>query len=301
MKKGLLPNGWEVYNFGNDNTLKIFPPYTFKFKPKPHIAVDDIQQCILDNFWNQYINKRDDKGYMLSILNSLAEYFSTMNKKGPKPVNVETQELIPLYVLYNGNKPGIYLNYEEIISQKLEAERKNKDLLWRKYLDFNDALKYARSMIGENYYIEPKAKEFIENNIPTPPQPKYAKGEASGSKKSREEESPIYQSYKECLIKGMDPLDSEHIDMKIDEKMEEARNIIIGEIKEVVLRELRVELYERFHKLKKENNEKFDELKKENNENFDKLKKEYDEYKINHFLNDDGKYDVNMEDSQLPE
>ena len=80
MKRGTLAGRNECFIFGDDNKLKIFSPNTFNFRPKKHIILDEIQECILDNFWNQYNNKRDDKGYMLSILNSLAEYFNMLNK-----------------------------------------------------------------------------------------------------------------------------------------------------------------------------------------------------------------------------
>ena len=132
MKRGILPNRTEVFTFGIENTLKIFPPNTFKFNPKSHIALDDIQQCILDNFWYQYNNKREEKGYMLSILNSLAEYFNMMNKKLPKSTKMEPQEIKPLYVLFDGNKPGIYITYEEIAIEKLEARKKKEDITWKK-------------------------------------------------------------------------------------------------------------------------------------------------------------------------
>lgn len=305
MKRGTLPNGTEVFTFGTENSLKIFPPNTFKFKPKSHIALDNIQECILDNFWFQYCNKTSEKGYMLSILHSLAEYFNMMNKKKPIATNIETQEMVSLYVLYDGIKPGIYITYEEIIKEKLEARKRSEDLNWKKYADANVAISMARSILGDNYYIEPKAIEYIQKlsgiyeNIPASPASKYAKTQSS--RKGKEEESSKYQTYKSCLMEGVDPLDAEHIDLKIEEKMEEMRNIMKEEIKEVVLKELQVEFYEKFYKLKKDNEEKFEKLKKENDEKFEKFKKEDLEFKIDNFLNDDGKYDVNMEDSQLPE
>lgn len=92
MKKGLLPTRDECYFFGEQNKLKIFQPNTFNFKPKAHIKLDDIQRCILDNFWYQYTVKREEKGYMLSILNSLAEYINQMNKHLPKPERVEIKK-----------------------------------------------------------------------------------------------------------------------------------------------------------------------------------------------------------------
>lgn len=108
------------------------------------------------------------------------------------------------------------------------------------------------------------------------------KGEASGSKKPKEEESPKYDSYKQCLVKGVDPLDGEYIDQKIDEKMEEAKNSIIAEIKEQVLREVRVEVTEKIYELKNQYEE------------------ELTKFKEDHFLKYE-KYDLDMEDSQLPE
>lgn len=260
MKRGLLPNGSEVFTFGSNNSLKIFPPNTFKFKPKGHIYIDEIQQCILDNFWFQHNVKKEETGYMLSILNSLAEYFNMMNKKVPKSANIKTEELIALYVLYDGNKPGIYFTFEEILKQKLEARKIKMDLSWRKYYDINEALRYAREMIGENYYIEPKAKEYIQKyrggGTSAPTSPNYTKGEASTSSKvkeellflMKEEESPKYQTYKSCLLKGLDPLDSEYIDMKIDEKFQEVKKLIKEELKEDILKELRKSLIESLKK-----------------------------------------------------
>ena len=71
------------------------------------------------------------------------------------------------------------------------------------------------------------------------------KGEASGSKKPKEEEPPKYDSYKQCLVKDVDPLDGEYIDQKIDEKIGDAMNSTKLEIKEQVLREVRVEMTEK--------------------------------------------------------
>ena len=61
MKKGACPSENEYFNFGTENKLRIFPPNTYKLKPRDHIVLDEIQECILDNFLFQYINKREDK------------------------------------------------------------------------------------------------------------------------------------------------------------------------------------------------------------------------------------------------
>uniref|UniRef100_A0A452XNF0 Uncharacterized protein n=2 Tax=Aegilops tauschii subsp. strangulata TaxID=200361 RepID=A0A452XNF0_AEGTS len=79
MKRGLLSTGNECFILGEDNKLKILPHKTFSLKPKSHILVDEIQRCIIDSFWFQHTFKREEKIYILSILNSLPEYFNTMN------------------------------------------------------------------------------------------------------------------------------------------------------------------------------------------------------------------------------
>lgn len=262
MKRGLLPNGVEVFTFGNENTLKIFPPNTFKFKPKGHIALDEIQECILDNFWFQYNNKREEKGYMLSILNSLAEYFNMMNKKLPISANIAVQEYKPLYVLFDGIRPGIYMTFEEIIKEKLDARKRKEDITWKKYVDVNEALSRARGMIGENYYIEPKAKEYIQKikgeEISSSSNTKNVKEETIILNKVKGEESLKYQTYKDCLIKGVDPLDSEYIDLKINEALEDASKIWKEELKEEIFKELRLELMQKFEEMKKENDLKIE-------------------------------------------
>jgi hypothetical protein len=84
MKRSTIHMGVESFSFGNDNKLKIFSSNSFKFKPNDHIIIDEVQKYILDNLWYQYNNKREERGYMLSILNSLVEYFHMMNEALPK-------------------------------------------------------------------------------------------------------------------------------------------------------------------------------------------------------------------------
>ena len=102
MKKGTRPSGGEYFSFGIDNKLRIFPPNTYKFKPQDHIVLDEIQECILDNFWFQHNNKREDKCYMLAILNSLAEYFYMINRKLQQKEPSSNIEKKPIYVIYRG-------------------------------------------------------------------------------------------------------------------------------------------------------------------------------------------------------
>ena len=160
MKKGTSPIGGECFNFRTENKLRIFSPNTYKFKPRDHIVLDDIQECILDNFWFQYNNKREDKGYMLAILNSLAEYFHMINGKiQPKELS-GNMEKKAIYVICRGKTPGIYISFKEVIAQQIEKE-KDGGVSWKKYLDIDQALSYARSTLGVNYFLELAAKDYI--------------------------------------------------------------------------------------------------------------------------------------------
>ena len=86
-------------------------------------------------------------------------------------------------------------------------------------------------------------------------------------------------TYKECLIKGVDPLDGEYIHLKIEEKYNQIYAEMKKDLKDEVLKEVLQEITGKF----------------------DKMKKEYDAYELDKFLNndDENKTDVKMEDSQL--
>lgn len=277
MKRGMSFNGMETFSFGAENKLRIFPANSYKFKPKDHIALDDMQECILDNFWYQYNHKREDKGYMLSILNSLSEYFNMMNGKISSSEKIEAPEIKPLYILYDGKAPGIYTTFEKILKEKVEAKYTG-GISWKKYTNIEETLSLARQMLGINYYIEPEAKEYIQKHklaqnriIPKeiPITKKMEEGQTSSKK----------QTYKECLIKGVDPLDGEYIDQKIEEKFEKIYPEWKKEIRQEVLKEVKEEIAEEFSKLKKEYDD------------FDLLLKNDEEIKT----------DDTMEDSQYPD
>jgi hypothetical protein len=65
-------------------------------------------------------------------------------------------------------------------------------------------------------------------------------------------------TYKECLMKGVDPLDGEYIDWKLDEKFDVIAPQWKKDIKEEILKEVKMEMNENFEELKKEYNAKFD-------------------------------------------
>lgn len=276
MKKGLLPNGMETFIFSPENKLRIFPPKTFNFKPKDHIKIDEVQQCVLDNLWYQYNHKREERGYFLSILNCLSEYFNHINTFIYTQDKVQMEPHKILYVLYQGKVPGIYLSFEEIIAQKME-EKHQGDTLWMKHTSIDKALASARKLIGFNYYIEPAAKEYMQKynkTIPdqAPPDTKKAK--------VKEEPSSSQTTYKQVLEKGIDPLDGEYIDLKIEEKIENIAPKWKKDIKESIVKELKKGIIKETMDIKKEIKEKLKEqvsqITKEIKDNFEKFKEEYD-------------------------
>jgi hypothetical protein len=116
MKRIVNHMGVESISFGNDKKLKIFSPNSFKIKPNDHIIIDDVQECILDNLLYQYNNKREKRGYMLSILNSLAEYFHMTNESlSMNDDGHDSVEQKSIYVIFEDNKIAVYISYEEVI------------------------------------------------------------------------------------------------------------------------------------------------------------------------------------------
>ena len=275
MKRGTSPIGDECFNFGTENKLRIFPPNTYKFKPRDHIVLDDIQECILDNFLFQYNNKREDKGYMLAILNSLAEYFHMINGKiQPKESSVNIEKR-PIYVIYRGKIPGIYVTFESIIAQQVEREN-DGGVSWKKYSDIDQALSYARSILGINYFIEPAAKDYIQKYK----RAKDVKINLPGVN-IREEGSSRVSTYKDVVKRDTESLNEEVLEKKIKERLEARISLLKKDIKEEVLQEVRHEI-----------NEKFENIRKDYEEN---IKKDYDS-KMNIQISDDDDNDDEMLD-----
>ena len=255
MKRAMNFAGIESFVFGTDNKLRIFPPNSYKFNPKDHIVIDEVQECLLDNFWFQYNNKREDKGYMLSILNSLAEYFHMINELLPTADVPEKVEQENLYLIFNGKKPGLYTSFEQLAMQKLDAEMKGGSLTWKKFTNIDEALSKTRMALGVNYYIEPTAKEYIQNFKKAhvkknPVAPVVSKIKEEGTSKK--------PTYKEYLVKGVDPLDGSYIDMKIEEKFESIAPEWKKDIKEDILNEIRKEFNAKFEEIKKSYEEKYE-------------------------------------------
>ena len=151
---------------------------------------------------------------MLAILNSLAEYFHMINGKiQPKEPSANIDK-IPIYVIYRGKTPGIYVSYEAVIAQQIEKE-KDGGVSQKKYLDIDQTLSYARTILGVNYFLEPATKDYIQ---------KYKKANEIkpiwAGPNIREEGSSRPHTYKEAVKKDIDPLNEEYVNTKIKEKIE---------------------------------------------------------------------------------
>ncbi|KAK3165228.1 hypothetical protein QOZ80_1AG0030530 [Eleusine coracana subsp. coracana] len=176
----------------------------------------------------------------------MSEYFNHINTFLYTQDKVETEPRKVIYVLYQGKVPGIYLSFEEIIAQTME-ERNQGDTLWRKYTSIDQALAFARKIIGINYYIEPAAKEYIQDHNKTIPGQTLPDNKKA---KVKEEASSSQPTYKQVLEKGIDPLDGEY--WKIEEKFENIAPIWRKDIKESIAKEMKKDIIKEVTDIKKE-------------------------------------------------
>ncbi|KAI9095316.1 hypothetical protein K1719_026350 [Acacia pycnantha] len=94
----------EIMTFGSTVTVEYPRRHDKAFKPLPHLpTLDESQQCLLDALWNASTAKQKH-----TTLNALNFYFSKILEK-PLSKNFS------FYVLFRGERPGIYINYPELI------------------------------------------------------------------------------------------------------------------------------------------------------------------------------------------
>ena len=118
---------------------------------------------------------------------------------------------------------------------------------WKKYLDIDQALSYARTILGVNYYLEPAAKDYIQ---------KYKKANEIkpiwAGPNIREEESSRPHTYKEAVKKDIDPLNEEYVNTKMKEKLESITLQWKKDIKEEILQEIKGEIDAKFENIMKD-------------------------------------------------
>ena len=118
---------------------------------------------------------------------------------------------------------------------------------WKKYLDIDQALSYARTNLGVNYYLEPAAKDYIQ---------KYKKANEikpiGVGPNIREEGSSRPHTYKETVKKDIDPLNEEYVNTKIKEKLETMTLQWKKDVKEEILQEIKGEIDAKFENIMKD-------------------------------------------------
>ena len=118
---------------------------------------------------------------------------------------------------------------------------------WKKYLDIDQALSYARTILGVNYFLEPVAKDYIW---------KYKKANEIKpicvGPNIREEGSSRPHTYKEAVKKDIDPLNEEYVNTKIKEKLETMTLQWKKDIKEEILQEIKGEIDAKFENIMKD-------------------------------------------------
>jgi len=142
----------------------------------------------------------------------------------------------PIYVIYRGKIPEIYISFEEVIAQQIEKE-KDRGVSWKKYLDIDQTLSYPRIILGVNYFLEPAAKDYIQ---------KYRKANEIkpilAGPNIREEGPSRPHIYKEAIKKDIDPLNEEYVNTKMKEKLESITLQWKKDIKKEILQEIKGEI-----------------------------------------------------------
>ena len=116
-----------------------------------------------------------------------------------------------------------------------------------KYLDIDQALSYARTILGVNYFLGPATKDYIQ---------KYKKANEIkpiwAGPNIREDEPSRPHTYKEAEKKDIDPLNEEYVNTKIKEKLETMTLQWKKDIKEEILQEIKGEIDAKFENIMKD-------------------------------------------------
>lgn len=116
----------------------------------------------------------------------------------------------------------------------------------KKYLDIDQALVYARSIIGLNYFLELAAKEYIQKYKKT----KELKINLPGVNIQEDEPSKI-PTYKD-VKKETESLNEETIEKKLKERLESIIPQRKKDIKQEVMQEIRHKIEEKFESINKD-------------------------------------------------
>jgi len=125
------------------HSLICYPNSNLSFRQLPECVLDKPQKCLADNLWMAY-NKKDNK-YFIASLNALCQYFTDKSRENK----------FKYYVVIHGKTNGIFQTWIEVV----ESINGVKTPLFKGFNDFNEALDYARGILGPNYYISPALRQ----------------------------------------------------------------------------------------------------------------------------------------------
>ncbi|KAI9084690.1 hypothetical protein K1719_033334 [Acacia pycnantha] len=132
----------EIMTFGSTVLVKYPPGHSKAFKPLPHLPTpDESQQCLLDALWNASTAKQKH-----TALNALNFYFSKILEK-PLSKNFS------FYVLFRGERPGIYINYPELVKAIGNSSRP----FWQGFYSFQEAWNQATASLPPPIFVEGKS------------------------------------------------------------------------------------------------------------------------------------------------
>ncbi|KAI9072014.1 hypothetical protein K1719_046021 [Acacia pycnantha] len=142
----------EIMTFGSTVLVKLPPGHIKAFKPLPHLPTpDESQQCLLDALWNASTARQKH-----TALSALKYYFSKILEK-PLSKNFS------FYVLFRGDRPGIYINYPELV----KAIRNSPRPFWQGYYSFQEAWNQATTSLPPLIFVEGKSIAELPPQIGT--------------------------------------------------------------------------------------------------------------------------------------
>ena len=157
----------------------------------------------------------------------------------------------------------------------------------KKYSDIDQALSYARSILGVNYFIELAAKDYVQKYK----RAKDVKINLLGVN-MREDSPSKLPTYKDVVKRETELLNDEIIEKKLKEKLESIVSQLKKNIMEEVLQEVRHEINGKFASI----NQDYEDNIKRDYEEY--IKKDY-ESKINIQISDDDNNDDMLDDNML--
>lgn len=111
------------------------------------IRIKKEEKILVDNIW--VAAKRQNLAHTIASLNGLSTYLNQIEQKGTG-----------YYVVYQGDRPGIYTSWEEV--HKMIS---GKPICQQKFKTLEQAIAQAQKHIGPDYFIDPAIKGKAQANL----------------------------------------------------------------------------------------------------------------------------------------